>query len=111
MVRFSRVRLAVCPMCHPQVIRSRWLRGYHGGDVLKYQESCEGFKTLPLNWVECGIFLYGGDRADTGFGPRPDFGRPQVRQYINDNALLLLRDYSVDGLRVDDTTDIRIAEG
>src|SRR5438128_2696541 len=56
MVRFSRVRLAVCPMCHPQVIRSRWLRGYHGGDVLKYQESCEGFKTLPLNWVECGHF-------------------------------------------------------
>src|SRR2546428_12390941 len=56
MVRFSRVRLAVCPMCHPQVIRSRWLRGYHGGDVLKYQESCEGFKALPLNWVECGTF-------------------------------------------------------
>jgi len=54
-----------------------------------------------------GIFLYGGDRADTGFGPRPDYGRPQVRQYIIDNALLLLRDYGVDGLRFDDTIDIR----
>jgi 1,4-alpha-glucan branching enzyme len=32
---------------------------------------------------------------------------PQVRQYINDNALLLLRDYGVDGLRFDDTIDIR----
>lgn len=54
-----------------------------------------------------GIFLYGGDRARTAFGPRPDYGRPQVRQYINDNALLLLRDYGVDGLRFDDTIDIR----
>lgn len=54
-----------------------------------------------------GIYLYGGDRANTGFGPRPDYGRPQVRQYINDNALLLLRGYGVDGLRFDDTIDIR----
>jgi 1,4-alpha-glucan branching enzyme len=56
-----------------------------------------------------GIYLYGGDRANTGFGPRPDFGRPQVRQYIVDNALLLFRDYGVDGLRFDDTVDIRTA--
>jgi len=57
--------------------------------------------------IPAGIFLYGGDRANTGFGPRPDFGRPQVRQYILDNALLLLRGYAVDGLRFDDTIDIR----
>ena len=57
--------------------------------------------------IPAGIFLYGGDRANTGFGPRPDFGRPQVRQYIIDNALSLLRDYAVDGLRFDDTIDIR----
>lgn len=54
-----------------------------------------------------GIYLYGDDRANTGFGPRPDYGRPQVRQYIIDNALSLLRDYGVDGLRFDDTIDIR----
>jgi 1,4-alpha-glucan branching enzyme len=54
-----------------------------------------------------GIYLYGGDRANTNFGPRPDYGRPQVRQYIIDNALLLLREYGVDGLRFDDTIDIR----
>jgi 1,4-alpha-glucan branching enzyme len=54
-----------------------------------------------------GIYLYGGDRANTSFGPRPDYGRPQVRQYINDNALVLLRDYGVDGLRFDDTLDMR----
>jgi 1,4-alpha-glucan branching enzyme len=57
--------------------------------------------------IPAGVFFYGGARADTGFGPRPDFGRPQVRQYINDNALLLLRDYGVDGLRFDDTIAIR----
>jgi 1,4-alpha-glucan branching enzyme len=59
-----------------------------------------------------GIYLYGGARANTCFfqtcfGPRPDYGRPQVRQYIKDNALLLLRDYGADGLRFDDTIDIR----
>jgi 1,4-alpha-glucan branching enzyme len=63
-----------------------------------------GFTTSE---IPGGIFLYGSDRANTGFGPRPDYGRPQVRQYINDNALLLLRDYGVDGLRFDDTIDMR----
>jgi 1,4-alpha-glucan branching enzyme len=67
----------------------------------------DGFGGFTQPEIPRGIFLYGGDRADTGFGPRPDYGRPQVRQYINDNALLLLRDYGVDGLRFDDTIDIR----
>jgi 1,4-alpha-glucan branching enzyme len=66
-----------------------------------------GFGGFTTSEIPGGIFLYGGDRAGTGFGPRPDYGRPQVRQYINDNALLLLRDYGVDGLRFDDTIDIR----
>jgi 1,4-alpha-glucan branching enzyme len=62
--------------------------------------------TLPQ--IPGGVYLYGsGDRANTNFGPRPDYGRPQVRQYINDSALVLLRDYGVDGLRFDDTIDIR----
>ena len=66
-----------------------------------------GFGGFTTPEIPSGIFLYGGDRANTGFGPRPDYGRPQVRQYINDNALMLLRDYGVDGLRFDDTIDIR----
>lgn len=66
-----------------------------------------GFGGFVTSAIPGGIYLYGGDRANTGFGPRPDFGRPQVRQYINDNALSLFRDYSVDGLRFDDTVDIR----
>jgi len=66
-----------------------------------------GFGGFTTPQIPRGIYLYGGDRANTGFGPRPDYGRPQVRQYIIDNALLLLRDYGVDGLRFDDTIDIR----
>jgi 1,4-alpha-glucan branching enzyme len=54
-----------------------------------------------------GIYFYGDGREDTGFGPRPDYGRPQVRSYIDDNALMWLRDYGVDGLRWDSTVNIR----
>ena len=57
--------------------------------------------------IPLGVYFYGGDRRETGFGPRPDFGRPQVRQYINDNAQMWLRDYGIDGLRVDSTVNIR----
>jgi 1,4-alpha-glucan branching enzyme len=67
----------------------------------------KGFGGFTRPEIPGGIFLYGGDRVNTGFGPRPDYGRPQVRQYIKDNALLLLRDYGVDGLRFDDAIDIR----
>jgi len=81
--------------------RGRRLHHLVGNNLL---EKFGGFTTSE---IPRGIFLYGGDRADTGFGPRPDYGRPQVRQYINDNALLLLRGYGVDGLRFDDTIDIR----
>jgi 1,4-alpha-glucan branching enzyme len=54
-----------------------------------------------------GIYFYGDGREDTGFGPRPDYGRPQVRAYIDDNALMWLREYGVDGLRWDSTVNIR----
>jgi 1,4-alpha-glucan branching enzyme len=54
-----------------------------------------------------GIYFYGDQRVDTGFGPRPDFGRPQVRAYIEDNALMWLREFAVDGLRWDSTVNIR----
>ncbi len=54
-----------------------------------------------------GIYFYGDGREDTGFGPRPDYGRAQVRAYIDDNALIWLRDYGVDGLRWDSTINIR----
>lgn len=54
-----------------------------------------------------GIYFYGDEREDTGFGPRPDYVRPQVRAYIDDNALMWLREYGIDGLRWDSTVNIR----
>src|SRR5262247_2513342 len=56
MVRFSRVRLAACLMCHPQIIRSRqWMR-HDGGNTLQYQDHREGLRTLPLKAMECDFF-------------------------------------------------------
>jgi 1,4-alpha-glucan branching enzyme len=54
-----------------------------------------------------GIYFYDKTRSDTGFGPRMDYGRAQVRSYIQDNALMYLREYQADGLRWDSTINIR----
>jgi 1,4-alpha-glucan branching enzyme len=54
-----------------------------------------------------GIYFYDKSRSDTGFGPRMDYGRSQVRSYIQDNALMYLREYQADGLRWDSTINIR----
>jgi 1,4-alpha-glucan branching enzyme len=54
-----------------------------------------------------GIYFYKDGRAKTPWGPRPDYGRPEVRQFIRDNALMWLHEYRVDGLRWDATAHIR----
>ncbi len=55
-----------------------------------------------------GIYFYNDWRAQTPWGhTRPDYGRPQVRQYIRDNALMWLDEYHADGLRWDATAYIR----
>ena len=55
-----------------------------------------------------GIYFYNDWRAETPWGKtRPDFGRPEVRQYIHDNAIMWLRDFHVDGLRMDMVPYIR----
>ncbi|MCB1069077.1 MAG: hypothetical protein KDL31_01905 [Kiritimatiellae bacterium] len=58
------------------------------------------------------------DQAYTSWGPRPDYARPEVRDFIKDNARMWLRDYRIDGFRWDATKFIRsttagnpIAEG
>src|SRR5205823_6063903 len=44
-----------------------------------------------------GIYFYDTNRAHTPWGDnRPDYGRPEVRQYIRDNALFWLDKYRVD---------------
>ena len=63
--------------------------------------------------IECygngGIYFYSDWRRDTGFGARPDFGRPEVRDFVADNAMMWLREFRLDGLRWDSTINIRRA--
>jgi 1,4-alpha-glucan branching enzyme len=73
---------------------------------------------LPSLWCfdgECygagGEYFYTDNRRETGFGPRPDYGRSEVRDYIVDNAMMWLGDYHADGLRWDSTVNIRQASG
>lgn len=55
-----------------------------------------------------GIYFYNDWRAQTPWGhTRPDYGRPEVRQYIRDNAMMWLEEYHCDGLRMDMTPYIR----
>lgn len=59
-----------------------------------------------------GIYFYDNARAHTAFADtRPDYGRPEVRQYIRDNALFWLRKYRMDGLRFDSVVNIRNRNG
>ncbi|RMH04963.1 MAG: DUF3459 domain-containing protein [Planctomycetota bacterium] len=56
-----------------------------------------------------GIYFYNDVRAQTPWGDtRPDYGRPEVRQYIRDNALNWLEDFRADGLRWDSTSYMRV---
>ena len=58
-----------------------------------------------------GIYFYNDERGDTPWGGRPDFGRPEVRQFILDNVAMWLSEYRLDGLRVDSTIYMRNTEG
>lgn len=56
-----------------------------------------------------GIYFYNDWRARTPWGHknRPDYGRPEVRAFLRDNALSWLDEYRVDGLRFDMSCYIR----
>ncbi|MDO7875675.1 alpha-amylase family glycosyl hydrolase [Hymenobacter sp. ASUV-10] len=59
-----------------------------------------------------GIYFYNDWRGETPWGHnRPDYGRPEVRQYIRDNAIMWLTEYRVDGLRADAISFVRNVKG
>lgn len=59
-----------------------------------------------------GIYFYQDWRSATPWGDtRPDYGRREVRDFILDNARMWLRDYHVDGLRLDMTPYMRTGSG
>jgi len=58
-----------------------------------------------------GIYFYNDERGDTPWGGRPDYGRPEVRQFLLDNVTMWLTEYHIDGLRVDSTVYMRNTKG
>jgi len=59
-----------------------------------------------------GIYFYNDERGDTPWdGRRPDYGRPEVRQYILDNVAMWLTEFRIDGLRLDSTIYMRNTVG
>lgn len=58
-----------------------------------------------------GIYFYNDQRGDTPWGGRPDYGRPEVRQFFLDNVVMWLNEYKLDGLRLDSTIYMRNTEG
>jgi 1,4-alpha-glucan branching enzyme len=57
-----------------------------------------------------GIYFYQDFRANTPWGPRPDFGRGEVRSFIRDNMMYWLDEFRLDGHRIDGTKFIRLAD-
>lgn len=58
-----------------------------------------------------GIYFFNDERGDTPWGGRPDYGRPEVRQFILDNIAMWFGEYKIDGLRVDSTIYMRNTDG
>ncbi len=55
-----------------------------------------------------GIYFYEDDeRGLTPWGPRPDFGRREVAEFVMDQVRMWFDEYRVDGLRWDSTINIR----
>ncbi len=64
--------------------------GYGGGDT------------------RAGIYFYeDNERGTTPWGPRPDFGKAEVRAFVADQVRMWFDEYKIDGLRWDSTINIR----
>ena len=62
----------------------------------------------PGNALNGGIYFYEGEgKGMTPWGPRPRFEDPMVRRYVQDNTMMWLDEYRVDGFRWDSTINIR----
>ena len=58
-----------------------------------------------------GIYFYeDAKRGHTPWGPRPNYGRPEVREFIADQVRMWFDEYKIDGLRWDSTINIRAVD-
>lgn len=61
--------------------------------------------------TRAGIYFYEDERrGNTPWGPRPDLGRPEVREFIADQVRMWFDEYKIDGLRWDSTVNIRAVD-
>ena len=62
----------------------------------------------PGSETDGGIYFYADEeRGTTEWGPRPDFGKPEVRAFIVDSVKMFLLEYRLDGFRWDSVHNIR----
>ena len=77
----------------------------HLGDPAADMWSFDGWQAEPKGG---GIYFYNDWRRETAWGDtRFDYGRPDVRQYLRDNALRWLEERYADGLRWDSVGSLR----
>jgi len=55
-------------------------------------------------------FREDNERGLTPWGPRPDFGKPEVVAFVEDQVRMWFDEYRIDGLRWDSTINIRAIE-
>lgn len=83
------------------------VHNHYGSDDLSY--SLWRFDGWSAGGYGGGIYFYeDAARGETPFGPRPDYHRAEVREYIADNIGMWLDEYRMDGLRWDATMYIRM---
>lgn len=73
-------------------------------DIWQFDGWCENDKG--------GIYFYNDHRSSTPWGEtRPDYGRLEVQDYIRDNAIMWLKEFNADGLRMDMVPFMRSISG
>jgi 1,4-alpha-glucan branching enzyme len=63
---------------------------------------------LEYDGKEIYFYPTGNGYRETPWGPRPDYGRVEVREFLRDNAHYWLEEFHADGLRVDATDFIKV---
>ena len=105
------------PLAFKRFVKACHVRGI--GVVLDVVYNHFGPSDLSLwqfdGWSENGkggIYFYNDWKSTTPWGDtRPDYGRPEVRRFIVDNARYWLSEFRLDGLRLDMTLFIRHVSG
>jgi 1,4-alpha-glucan branching enzyme len=61
-----------------------------------------------FNGDEIYFYPQSSGYRDTGYGPRPDYGRVEVREMLVDSVRHFIEEYHIDGFRLDHTSLIKV---